>query len=320
MEAALLPCFGQVLERNVVDFLPYTFQILGLLLDATPSVKPLYQDLFARLLSPELWRAQANVPGLIRLFRAYFTKHAVFAELLRTHLQGILERFQFVLCNRKTEGSAFDLMNAMYMHLPFEFYQPHLKTLLTVLLTRLQNGKSPRFQREFAISCSLLVHRQAPGLLPSMLREIQPGLLTGLISSVWLPALKMNLKLDERKVCTIALAKIMSSDEISSNAQAYSACCSSIVNLLGLCPSSTAAVGEDASDDEAAPNGGAGLDFEVTFNKLKNTDLPGAAAGIAPDIPDLHSAAKVLLQPQLAAIAQLAQASPELQPLARFLQ
>merc|ERR1712232_1250017 len=91
VEAALLPSLGQIMERNVTDFLPYTFQILGLLLDASSTVKPLYQELFGRLLSTELWRAQANIPGLIRLLRAYFTKHAVFAELLRANMQAIME-------------------------------------------------------------------------------------------------------------------------------------------------------------------------------------------------------------------------------------
>merc|ERR1719199_1266061 len=90
VEAALLPAFEQILERNVTDFLPYTFQILGLLLDASTAPKPLYQILFARLLSIELWRAQANVPGLIRLTRAYFNKHAMFSQLLDQNMQAIL--------------------------------------------------------------------------------------------------------------------------------------------------------------------------------------------------------------------------------------
>eukprot|EP00971_Amphidinium_carterae_P061011 1207478-Amphidinium_carterae.2 len=44
MQAVLLPVLGRTLEENVTDFLPYSFQILGLLLDAAPSVKPLYQE------------------------------------------------------------------------------------------------------------------------------------------------------------------------------------------------------------------------------------------------------------------------------------
>lgn len=323
VEGTLLPAFEQILEKNVTDFLPYTFQILGLLLDATTTVKPLYQMLFARLLALELWRAQANVPGLIRLFRAYFNKHAMFAQLLDQNMQGILERFQFVLSNRKTESSAFELVNAMYLHLPAELYQKYLKTLLTVLLTRLQSSKSPKYQKDFVVSCSLLAHRdrsQAPGVLVSVFNEVQPGLMANLLSGVWLVVLKMSLRLDERKVCTLALCKIMMADEVRQNPQALGGCCVALVTLLGLTPSTTTAVAEAESDDELPIDGGAGQDFEVSFSKLKNTDLPGAAAGLAPDVPDLPSAAKVMLQPHTPAIVQLAQSQQELQFLARFVQ
>jgi len=321
VEGALLPCFGQILERNVTDFLPYTFQILGLLLDASPSVKPLYQDLFARLLNPDLWRAQANIPGVIRLLRAYFSKHVAFSELLRAHMQGILERFQFVLCNRKTETSAFDLLNAMILHLPVEFYQQHFKTLLTVLLTRLQSSKSPKTQKDFVISCSLCVHRQPNNMYVTALNEIQPGLFTNILGSVWALVAKMALKLDERKVCVIAMAKLMVHDQVRQNPQLLGVCCCGLVNLLGLVPTTQAVTAEEESEDEVPlVNGGAGLDFEVSFSKLKNTDLPGTAAGLAPDIPDLGSAAKVVLQPLQPAIVQLAQANVELQPLAIFVQ
>jgi exportin-2 (importin alpha re-exporter) len=220
VENALLPVFGQILEKNVTDFLPYTFQILGLLLDATSSVKPLYQQLFARLLTADLWRAQANVPGLIRLLRAYFTKHAVFGDLLRAHLQQILERFQFVLCNRKTEASAFELLTTMYVYLPLEFYQQHVKTLLTVLLTRLQSSKSPKFTKDFVVSCSLFVHRDPGNTFPAALNEIQQGLLINLLSQFWLPACKMSLRLDERKVCAMGMCKLLAQDSVRTNPQA----------------------------------------------------------------------------------------------------
>jgi len=323
VENALLPSLGQILERNVADFLPYTFQTLGLLLDASPSAKPMYQDLFARLLTAELWRAQANVPGLVRLLRAYFMKHTIFAELLRTHLQAILERFQFILCNRKTESSAFDLLNAMYMHLPLELYGQHLKTLLTVLLTRLQSGKSAKLHRDFVVSCSLFMHRSSNGTaLSQTLHEIQPGLLTNLLTNIWAPVLKMTLRLDERKICVMGLAKIMAVDEVRQNPQSLNLCCAGLVHLLGLMPSASVAVAEESDDEDLLPrDGGAGLEFEVSFSKLQNTDLPGASSGLAPDIPDMHTAAKAVLRPAFSAVVmQLAAGNAELQPLAHFLQ
>merc|ERR1719375_1047778 len=173
VEAVLLPVCGQILERNVADFLPYTFQILGLLLDGTQSVKPLYQNLFARLLTPDLWRAQANIPGLVRLMRAYFGKHAVFADTLRSSMQSILERFQFCLCNRKTEAAAFELLRTIFGQLPFEIYQTYVQTLMTVLLTRLQSKPSPRLQKDFVITMSLFVYKDPALSLPGVLGQIQ---------------------------------------------------------------------------------------------------------------------------------------------------
>jgi len=322
VEAVLLPAFEQILERNVTDFLPYTFQILGLLLDATSSVKPLYQSLFARLLAVDLWRSQGNVPGLIRLLRAYFSKHTLFAQLLDQHMQAILERFQFVLHNRKTESHAFDLVNAMYTYLPLTLYQKYFQTLVTLLLTRLQSSKSPKYQKDFVVSMSLFMHRDgnpAPGILPGVFNTMQPGLLLNLLSNIWLMVMKMSLRLDERKVCCLGLAKIMMVDEVKQNAQAMAGCGVALVTALGLSPNSKLPTA-DESDDDLPVDGGAGLEYEVSFSKLRNTDLPGAAAGLAPDVPDLHSAVKMMLQPSAASLLQLAHTQQELQPLAQFLQ
>ena len=39
VEAKLIDVFTQMLQKNLQDFFPYVFQILGLLLDATPSTR-----------------------------------------------------------------------------------------------------------------------------------------------------------------------------------------------------------------------------------------------------------------------------------------
>merc|ERR1712113_1019271 len=188
--------------------------------------------------------------------------------------------------NRKTETAAIDLFNAMISQLPLEFYQAHLKTIMTVMLTRLQSSQSPKFKRDFVVSCSLLTHKHQNPVLSSVLNEIQPGLLVNLLTGVWPPVMKMPLKLDERKVCVLALAKFMAQDDVRQNPQVMNGCGISLVSLLGLLPSANVAVTDDASDDEALPaDGGAGLDFEVSFSKLRNTNLPGSAAGLAPDVP-----------------------------------
>jgi len=321
VEAAILPALSQILERNVSDFLPYTFQILGLLLDATTSVKPLYQELFARLMAIDLWKAVANIPGLVRLLKAYFGKHQFFGDLLKGHMQAILERFQFCLSNRKTEASAFELLMAMFGKLPLEFYQQSLQMLMTVILTKLQTRGSPKCQKDFVIAMSLFIHRTQATTFIALLNAIQAGMFQNLLNGIWTPVMRMQLRLDDRKICALGLAKLMQCDDIRQNPQSLLACSQGLISLLGLLPSAGASMVEEGSDDEAAPaDGGAGLDYEVSFNKLKNTDLPGASNGHAPEVPDMHVAVKALVQPLLPSIGQLAQSSPDLQPLALFLQ
>merc|ERR1711920_453509 len=156
--------------------------------------------------------------------------------------------------NRKTESSAIDLVNAIYSHLPFEFYQQFFKPLITVLLSRLQQNKSPKFQRDFVISCSLFVHRSTNNAFPQVLQEVQPGLLVNLMRNIWLPALKASLRLDERKICALALAKLLALDELKQQADVLNGCCSALIVLLGLLPSESAAVADEAPDDEVPPD------------------------------------------------------------------
>lgn len=235
-------------------------------------------------------------------------------------MQSILERFQFCLCNRKTEAAAFELLRTIFGQLPFEIYQTYVQTLMTVLLTRLQSKPSPRLQKDFVITMSLFVYKDPALSLPGVLGQVQAGLLPGLMTSVWLPALSMALTLDERKICSLALSKLMACSEVQGNAQLFTACCKALTNLLNLVPSATAPVAEGSDEENTPPGTGAGQEYEVSFSKLKNTDLPGGAAGMAPEVADQHAAVKALVLPHGQAIAQCVATAPDLQPLVTFLQ
>lgn len=73
-ELLLFPPFQAILALDVVEFVPYVFQILAQLLSARPvgsGLSPPYQALFPPLLAPSLWERKGNVPALIDLFKAY---------------------------------------------------------------------------------------------------------------------------------------------------------------------------------------------------------------------------------------------------------
>jgi len=57
------------------EFVPYTFQILSLLLDLHSNGVPgAYMDLFPCLLAPILWDRPANIHPLVKLLQAYIMK------------------------------------------------------------------------------------------------------------------------------------------------------------------------------------------------------------------------------------------------------
>merc|ERR1712072_203559 len=103
----------------------------------------------------------------------------------------------------------------------------------------------------------------------------------------------------------------MGHDGIGSSPEVFGRCCMSLIQLLGLLPS-TAVGMEDNSDDEHHTESMA-LEYEATFSKLRNTDLPGCVRGLAPDIPgDFHEPAQALLKPLSSKIAGLASTNGEL--------
>lgn len=60
---------------SVVEFLPYVFQVMSLLLEMhSNSIPASYMALFPHLLQPVLWERTGNIPPLVRLLQAYLEK------------------------------------------------------------------------------------------------------------------------------------------------------------------------------------------------------------------------------------------------------
>lgn len=69
-EEHLFPIFQEILQQDIMEFMPYVFQMLSLLLEireGTGGIPEPYWALFPCLLSPTLWDRPGNVTPLIRL-------------------------------------------------------------------------------------------------------------------------------------------------------------------------------------------------------------------------------------------------------------
>eukprot|EP00392_Amoebophrya_sp_AT5.2_P003673 g3678.t1 len=173
VEDKLLNVCGVILQGEVMrDFLPYVFQILGLLLDSAVEVKPVYTSLFQTLMFPEFWTKYPNIPALVRFLKAYLARQDHFQSLLQQNISEVLKRFESTLNSRKTEGMAFDLLGALFAHLPLHMYQGQLDTVFKVALTALMSRKSEiRLKKHFVLAMSIFVYgfRRKRGCVDSLM-------------------------------------------------------------------------------------------------------------------------------------------------------
>ena len=196
MEVLLFPPFQTVLQMDITEFTPYVFQVLAQLLEYRPVEAGLgdaYTSLFPPLLTASLWDSKGNVPGLVRLLRAYLKKAAttIIAENFLVQFLGI---FQKLNSSKATEESGFALLSAVTMYMPRETLGQHMKRAFTLILTKLQSGKSNRYP-------GLVIHYFAlfTGLFGAQtffdhMNQIQPGIALTLLVQIWIPKLQMATK------------------------------------------------------------------------------------------------------------------------------
>jgi exportin-2 (importin alpha re-exporter) len=210
LEALLFPPFQTVLQMEIAEFTPYVFQVLAQLLEYRPAATGLgesYTMLFQPLLTPTLWEQKGNVPALTRLMQAYLKKAA--PELVG-HLMPVLGIFQKLVSSPATEQSAFELLNSIILCMPRDAYAPHLKTIFTILFTRLQGKKSVRYIRLITGFFALFAGTFGAQAFFDSLNQVQPGIALTLLVQVWVPRLKNDAPVrQEAKIQAVGLTRVL---------------------------------------------------------------------------------------------------------------
>jgi exportin-2 (importin alpha re-exporter) len=105
-ESLLFPLFQSILQMDVIEFVPYVFQILAQLLSYRPvgtGLSDAYRELFPPLLSPSLWLRKGNIPALTDLILAYI--YQGLPEIIATNLlEGVLGIFQKLLASKVSQS------------------------------------------------------------------------------------------------------------------------------------------------------------------------------------------------------------------------
>jgi exportin-2 (importin alpha re-exporter) len=193
LETLLFPPFQTVLQLDILEFTPYVFQVLAQLLEYRPAEAGLgeaYKSLFPPLLTASLWDRKGNIPGLVRLLHAYLKKAA--ADLVTGgHLLSFLGIFQKLNAAKATEVSAFELLSAITMFVPQEALNSQMKVIFTIIVTKLQHGKSNRYPNLVIQYFALFVGLYGAQAFFDHMNQIQSGIALTLLVQVWIPKLKV---------------------------------------------------------------------------------------------------------------------------------
>eukprot|EP00922_Rhytidocystis_sp_ex-Travisia-forbesii_P063422 GHVS01094359.1.p1 GENE.GHVS01094359.1~~GHVS01094359.1.p1 ORF type:complete len:1154 (-),score=200.97 GHVS01094359.1:221-3682(-) len=310
-EALLVPVLSTLLRQDMHDFIPYCYQILGLLLDASDrvNISSMYVELFSFLMRKDSWsQSKANIPGVVRLIGSYCRKHQQFGALLSDNTQALLERFQFCLSNNKLRSSAFEIIRAMVRYLPPSYYENHFKVLVTVLLAQLNQRNTADLRNDVTVFFALYICKVPNGehKLPQVLESIQSGLTSNVLGFVVVPAATKVQTNYEKKLMIIALSKLVAAvckdEEL-------------LMKVLEALAKLVCVVGEieserpsavQAEEPEEEPNVAFGRDFDVCYAKLAVAEV--VARDMMEEVTDVKHLVRESLRPLMSLLQKAAAA------------
>lgn len=278
MEERLFPVCTEILQGDIVEYIPYIFQILAQLLeahaalDSERTLPEAYASLLPPLLMPALWEKKGNVPALVRLIKAYLVQAPSYL-VQHGQIESCLGIYQKLISSRLNDTFGFDLLRAMLIHLPEDVLASYMQPVLTLMLVRLQSSKTEKFSQQFVyfVGCFCGIQQPGcPGRVVQAFDSVQSGLFGQLLENVIAPDLgKLSAK--QRFDTAAGLIRLLTESDamLTTYANAWPVLMSSVVQLLSqTTPAPDEAVDDDVELDEQG--------FQAAFSQL-------AAAGLLRD-------------------------------------
>ncbi|KAF3021517.1 importin-alpha export receptor [Neopestalotiopsis sp. 37M] len=260
--------FHSILTEEVNEFIPYVFQLFAALLEPNPSgaLPDHYKALIGPLILPTIWETRGNVPGAARLLAAIIPRAAE-AIVAENQLEPILGIFQKLLSGKKTEQSAFEILDAIVVSVPKPVLEKYFVTILQLLYTKLQNNPSDSYKRSFVCFYHLVSAKTEAGLgadfFIAQTDAIQANIFTPIYLQQILPISQTLARPVDRKVAVISFAKSLGQSQAF--AQRYQKgwrfTCEAMLTLLANAPTLATGGGNEAVNEADVDDIGFGMGF-----------------------------------------------------------
>eukprot|EP01133_Synstelium_polycarpum_P009009 gene9009-10567_t len=207
----IMPLIQFVLSKDVVEFSPYVFQLLSILVEnANQEFFGTYREMLPMLYHPSLWKRTSNIPALVRLIQAYFKKDGLYIAQ-NNHLEPILGVFQQLIASPANDHEGFYLIESIIEYLPLAQYERHVKTIFQIVIGRISTRKTDKVVRCFIVFLGLFIFRNNVENAINYANQAREGLWNDIISKVWIPTVGHVTGVIEKKIVSIAMTQMLCS-------------------------------------------------------------------------------------------------------------
>ncbi|KNC97042.1 importin-alpha export receptor [Spizellomyces punctatus DAOM BR117] len=273
-ERLLFPPFQAIISQAIEEFMPYVFQILSQMLDfhTEGGIPEAYRSMAQPLLMPSLWESHGSIPALLRLLRSYLAKGPEFLVEQKL-LEQVLGVSHKLIGSRVNDHHGFELLSAVFEHIPIHTLTPYMKNIFVLLLTRLMQGKTSKYTRGFLNFISLLfVLKRENFTIDVVIGSIdsiqQAPLFNNLLQNVLIPELGSMLSPSERKISTIGMANLLGQSQIMLSDPYLPTWQPLLDALIQLCETPVAEIGTVTEEEELYTFDIEEAGYQASFSKL----------------------------------------------------
>ncbi|KAF9447282.1 Cse1-domain-containing protein [Macrolepiota fuliginosa MF-IS2] len=212
-EQALFGPFTFILQQDIDQYIPYSFQILAQMLELhSTDVPDEYRSLLPFLLTPAIWQQKGSIPGLVKLLKAFLARD-ITQMLAAGQVASVLAVVQQRLIPSKINDSwGFELLNSVVLHVKPNDLQQYMKPVIMTLLTRMHTSKTTQYEYLFArfIMYTMAVNNDGlgPDYLIAVIEGIQQQLWSQILTSFIVPqAPKVPHK--DRKLAVVGMIRLL---------------------------------------------------------------------------------------------------------------
>ncbi|KAF9074712.1 importin alpha re-exporter [Rhodocollybia butyracea] len=226
-EGVLFAPFTIIIEQDIDQYVPYVFQLLAQMLElhpssssgaSSPGIPDQFGALLPYLLTPNVWKQQGSIPGLVKLLRAYLARDAVGMIQAGQIAPALAVMQQRLIPSKVNDIYGFELLRAIVCYVNPSDLKPYFKTVMVNVLNRMSNNKTDKFVHLLTHFAVYMMALNKEGLGPDYLigtfEEIQKGLWPQILSNFILP-LVPKMPHNERKVTAVGITRMLFQSQLS---------------------------------------------------------------------------------------------------------